>query len=297
MLVEQRDAAKLGRLLAAEVPPSWPPEGCAEADLHRMHQRLASAPAELPWHRRYVVRKKTADARPQLAGHLLLAGPPKFGTVSVAQLSLCPEHGGDGLEREAMGAVLDWAMDQDGVERIATELADDAEHPGEPWASLGFVADPETGRCVRTRAAWLADGPVTPRALVPQPPDAPIVGIPKMAASVFDKLLGEPLREPEALRTECTEYLAMIERAAQDNPYVDHELARQIAGVCDALLAGVTATTPEHTRRQIQAAARYFVTEEDGDSDLAIGGLDEDAAVANAVAEHLGRGDLVSEFP
>ena len=62
------------------------------------------------------------------------------------------------------------------------------------------------------------------------------------------------------------------------------------------LFDAVTDQTPEHTLRQIQAVARYFVTEEDGDSDLAIGGLDEDAAVANAIAEHLGREDLVSDL-
>jgi hypothetical protein len=98
------------------------------------------------------------------------------------------------------------------------------------------------------------------------------------------------------MRHEVRDYVAMIEKTAENNPYVDDILARDIARVCEGLMEAVTEDTPELTRRQIQAAARYFVTEEDGDSDLAIGGLDEDAAVANAVAAHLGREDLLSDM-
>jgi hypothetical protein len=151
---------------------------------------------------------------------------------------------------------------------------------------------------VRTldRAAWEAEGPCLPHPIVPQPSGAPIEGIPPVAREVFERLMVEPLRERDALAREVALYVEVIDNAAVDNPYVDNDLGRDIARVCNGLLEGWSTTLPEHTRRQIQAAVRYFVTEEDGDSDLVIGGLDEDAAVANAVAAHLGRGDLVVDF-
>ncbi len=297
LLVEQRDAEQLGRLLAAQIPAGWPADGCDAKTLQRMHQSLSAAPADLVWRRRYIVLKSRAPVRPQLVGHVRLAGPPKFGTVHVAELSLVDEHRGQGIEREALGAIVDWVMEQDGVERITADQPEDAGASLGVWSDLSFCADEETGRVVRTREGWLADGPSTPRKLAPRPVQDAVAGIPSMATEIFERLMKEPLRDPEDMRRECALYLGMIETAAEQNPYVDNELGREIARICDALLADIDPSTPEHTRRQIQAAARYFVTEEDGDSDLAIGGLDEDAAVANAVAVHLGRGDLVTDFP
>ena len=296
LLVELEDVGKLGRLLTAEIPGSWPPAGCGDKDLRRILEGLHAAPAELVWRRRYIVLHKHESGRPRLVGHLRLGGPPRLGTVHLEELALVREHEGQGIEREALGIVVDWVMQQDGVERMTADAPNDPGADAGLWADLSFLADEETGRVMRTRQAWQADGPCTPQRLVPQPADVPIAGIPGVAREIFERLMREPLREPDDLRRECSLYLGVIETAAQTNPYVDNVLGRDIARVCDALLADVDAATPEHTRRQIQAATRYFVTEEDGDSDLAIGGLDEDAAVANAVARHLGRGDLVSDL-
>jgi len=298
LLVERQDPSKLGRLLAADVADRWPDGGYEPADLQRWIEDLSAAPPSLVWRRRYIVLKKTPTERACLVGHLALSGPPKFGTVHMEDLFVVPERLGQGIEREALGIVLDWAMAQDEVQRVVADAPD--EHNGAAQlgmgSDLGFVLDEEAGRLVRTREGWLADGPATPRKLVPQPADVAVQGIPTVAREIFERLLQEPLREADDLRRECALYLGLIETAAEKNPYVDNALGRQIAALCDALLADIDASTPEHTRRQIQAATRYFVTEDDGDSDLAIGGLDEDAAVADAVAEHLGRGDLATEL-
>lgn len=296
LLVERQDVAKLGRLLGAELPSGWPPPGCDANALQAILARLSAAPAEFLFRRRYILTKKTAEARPQLVGHVRLGGPPKFGTVTIEELALVDDFRGRGIEREALAIVVDWVMGQDDIERIVADQPEDEGAALGVWADLNFVSDEETGRLIRTRTGWLADGPATPHKLEPRPADEPVTGIPTVARDIFDRLMTEPLRDPEDMRRECALYLGLIEHAAESNPYVDNEVGRQIARICDALLADIDASTPEHTRRQIQAAARYFVTEEDGDSDLAIGGLDEDAAVANAVAEHLGRGDLVSDF-
>ena len=296
VLVERQDVDKLGRLVAASVGEGWPPSVGSDDDLGRLLSALSGKPNDAVWRRRYIILKKGDDNRPVLVGHVVLDGPPKFGTVHVSQLSVVDARRGQGIEREALGVVIDWAMGEDGVDRITADQPEDGAGQLGIWDDLGFAADDETGRLVKTKAAWTEDGPCTPRKLVPRPASEPVAGIPTLAREVFDRLMTEPLRDPEDMRRECALYMQVIENAAAQNPYVDDDVGREIARICDALLAAVDDDTPDHTRRQIQAAARYFVTEEDGDSDLAIGGLDEDAAVANAVAEHLGRDDLMSDL-
>ena len=284
VLVELEDAGKLGRLVAASVPDGWPPPGSDEKSLRAVLDALQGKPAEIGWRRRYVVVRKGTGGRPTLAGHAGLTGRPKDGATSV-EVALLPDFDDDALRAEAIGALVDFAMADPDVERV------DAVDPGD--RALDRLACADEGRF--TRADWEARGPCLPRRLTPRPADAPIDGIPAVAREVFDRLVAEPLRDPADMRREVALYLEIIDNAARENPYVDNDLGRDIARVCDALLAAIGDDTPDHTRRQIQAAARYFVTEEDGDSDLVIGGLDEDAAVANAVAVHLGRRDLVSD--
>jgi hypothetical protein len=70
---------------------------------------------------------------------------------------------------------------------------------------------------------------------------------------------------------------------------VDAVLARELVSACTKLLGTANDSMPEHHRRAIQAAVRYFVIEEDADSDLAsVLGLDDDAEVVNAVLQYLG---------
>ena len=57
------------------------------------------------------------------------------------------------------------------------------------------------------------------------------------------------------------------------------------------LLSSVKDDTPDAERLAIQAAVRYFVLEDDAESDLnSVIGLDDDAEVVNAVLRHLGHG-------
>lgn len=289
LLVELEDARKLGRLVAAEVPDGWPPPGSDEKQLRAVLDALQGKPAEIGWRRRYVVLRKGPGGRPVLAGHAGLRGRPRAGVTSV-EVALVPELDDDALRAEAIGALVDFAMADPDTARV------DAVDPADRALDRLRFSDEAGGSRSLARDEWSARGPCLPRRLQPQPADAAIEGIPSVAREVFHRLFAEPLRDPSDMRREVALYLEIIENAARENPYVDNELGRDIARVCDALLAAIGDDTPEHTRRQIQAAARYFVTEEDGDSDLVIGGLDEDAAVANAVAVHLGRRDLVSDM-
>lgn len=300
LLVQLEDPEKLGRLIAAKVPSGWPPELLDEKAVRFTLERLHKGPEQIGWWMRYVILRKGGEGR-TLIGTVGLHGLPDNGALEVGY-SILEEFRGEGYATEALTALMTWAFEQDEVDQIRAHTLADGDASQRVLTHLGFQEagegdEPDTMRFIKTKEAWLEELPPEARIpkIVPQPSSAPITGIPAIAKDVYDKLLREPLREVEDLRAEVLDYVAYIEIHAGDNPYVDDILARDIARVCEGLFDAVLDTTPEHTRRQIQAAARYFVTEEDGDSDLVIGGLDEDAAVANAVAEHLGRGDLVSD--
>lgn len=301
VLVHLEDDEKLARLLGVELPGDWPPPLLDATTLRYTLDQLYQGPHQLGWWMRYVVLREGPSGQPVVVGTVGLKGQPRDEMVEVGY-SIVESFQGQGYATEATRALVDWAFDQDEVERLVADTLPELSASRAVLRKLGFEPagegpEPGTLRFVKTRAQWLAGNPPARRGpkLVPRPTEAPIRGLPPVAREVFETLMKAPLRDVEGLKAELREYVAVIEDAARDNPYVDHALARDIARVCDGLLDGILDTTPEHTRRQIQAAARYFVTEEDGDSDLAIGGLDEDAAVANAVARHLGREDLVSE--
>lgn len=294
VLVALDDAGKLARLLGADLADDWPPPGIDAALLRSTLDRLHRGPAEVGWWLRYIVLRTPGESRPRLVGAIRLGGRPDTDGVVEIDVSVVPSHRALGIATEAMRALIDWTFDDEAVQSIAARPRDAA---GERLVTqLGFELSEE--RASKTRAQWQAEGPVARRVpkLVPVGPEVAIAGLPPVARAVFERLLGEPLLGDEAMREQIREHVARIEDAARENPYVDDALARDIARVCEGLLDAVVDATPEWTRRQIQAASRYFVTEDDGDSDLAIGGLDEDAAVANAVARHLGRGDLISDL-
>jgi len=304
LLVELDDPSKLEPLLGGQVPGSWPPGPDDEHLLRDTMVELHRGPDELGWWLRYVVLRRGPNGTPVLIGRVGLSGRPTEGEVRV-QCSLLAAFSGQGYGREAAGRVVDWALDHPEITRVVAEPTVTQEAWIKALRQLGFEAegnefadsDQKTTRFVREREAWTRDSLAHRRgaALVTPGPEVPLAGIPSLAREVFHKLLEEPSLDAEDLSREVRLYADVLTNAAEEDPSVDHELGRQIARTCEGLLAAIGESTPEHTRRQIQAAARYCVTEEDGDSDFEIGGLDEDAAVANAVAEHLGRSDLVTD--
>jgi RimJ/RimL family protein N-acetyltransferase len=302
VLIALEDPMKLARLLAAELASPWPPPHLGEDELRETLDQLHRNPAGVDWGIRFLLRRDLAGSKPMLVGAIILGGPAKQGYTSITY-GLAGGHDDASLAEEAMHAVMDWAFADEGLERLAAVAGE----TGGPTADLldrlnftpaGAGDDVGTTRYMKARQTWLDEGPPSRRCppLRPKEASEPIKNLPPVAKKVFAQLLEEPLREIEDLRQEVRDYVVVIETAATENPYVDDILARDIARVCEGLLDAIVEETPDVTRRQIQAAARYFVTEEDGDSDLAIGGLDEDAAVANAIATHLGRDDLVSDM-
>ena len=302
ILIALEDASKLARLLAAELASPWPPRHLGESELRQTLDQLHRNPASVDWGLRFVLRRDLEGAKPLLVGAIVLGGPADQGYTSITY-GLAEGHDDLDLAEEAMHRVMNWAFTDESLERLAAVAGEPGGPPSELLDRLNFTpagAGTEVGttRYMKARQTWLDEGPPSRRCPPLQPKDASeaIKHLPPVAKKVFAQLLEEPLKEVEVMRQEVRDYVVVIENAAKENPYVDDILARDIARVCEGLLDAIVEETPDITRRQIQAAARYFVTEEDGDSDLAIGGLDEDAAVANAIAAHLGREDLVSDI-
>jgi [ribosomal protein S5]-alanine N-acetyltransferase len=117
--VALEDRAKLGRMLAARVPETWP-----GADFARMLPRLArgveaASPGAEPT--RLIVH--TADG--VLIGETGFHGPPDgSGTVEVGY-SIAPEYRGRGFAFEATRALIDRAFDRPGIRRIVAACLDD----------------------------------------------------------------------------------------------------------------------------------------------------------------------------
>lgn len=88
-------------------------------------------------------------------------------------------------------------------------------------------------------------------------------------------------------------YAAMLDEASLTNPDVDHRLAGKIADVICELIGRSTKFDNEQ-RSWIAAAARYFILTKDEASDLAAGGLFDDAAAVVSVCERLGHPELGS---
>lgn len=116
-------------------------------------------------------------------------------------------------------------------------------------------------------------------------------GIPEAALPLWKQLINEPLRPVHALFKEIRDYQQIIsQRSEWRNADVDRDLANSLIDASLQLLSILGEETPESERRLVQAAVRYFIIEEDADSDLdSILGLDDDAQVVNAVLKHLGR--------
>jgi len=93
------------------------------------------------------------------------------------------------------------------------------------------------------------------------------------------------------------EHLTGLEAAADDDEFVDIELARLVAQCLHQLIGQVDSGDPDE-QALVAGAVEYFVLTGDADDDVASPiGLEDDARVANAVARVLGRVDLVISLP
>ncbi len=113
------DRARLGQMLGARVPQTWP-----GADFARMLPRLArgseqASPESEPT--RLIVH--AADRI--LIGETGFHGPPDGSGKLEVGYSIVPDYRGRGFAFEATRALIDQALSQPGVRRIVAECLDD----------------------------------------------------------------------------------------------------------------------------------------------------------------------------
>lgn len=118
-----------------------------------------------------------------------------------------------------------------------------------------------------------------------------IPNFPPEAVRSFQRLLDEPVGDLGELKGACLAHVEAFEAAARGNEFVSLAEARGLSALCVRLIDGLDASAPELSRRLVWATARYFIHSHDADYDFGIAGLDDDIAVANAVACYLGRSD------
>lgn len=108
------------------------------------------------------------------------------------------------------------------------------------------------------------------------------------AAALYKKYLSDAPLTPDEVKQRLDEYLQFVARVAQVNS-VDSSLAQRIASLLETLMVEAS---PEKFK-YVQAAARYFIEDEDAQGDLvSAAGFSDDIAVVNALCRHLGRPDL-----
>lgn len=119
-------------------------------------------------------------------------------------------------------------------------------------------------------------------------------GIPEEAQPLFRELLEDEPVDAASLTSLLTEHVADINALSQtENPPNLHK-ALQLAELCRGLLEEAAKRNDPELSKLVQAAVKYFISNDDGDPDLlSPHGLDDDEGVCHAVAKHLGRVDLI----
>jgi hypothetical protein len=150
--------------------------------------------------------------------------------------------------------------------------------------SLGVMAQ-QVGLTIAgdtiSRAASIAPEPAAPRVGIN------LSGIPTELREMFQELVQEPLSDVATLRGEVKQHVDAMAEAHLVNEFVDLPGANALAAQC-TLLLNRWERLPVSDRHLANAAVRYFVSWDDIENDLDIGGLDDDKQIMNAVLTYLG---------
>lgn len=126
------------------------------------------------------------------------------------------------------------------------------------------------------------------------PAERVLRALPAASAEILDELLKEDLIPARELRAAVPDYVAELEAATKKHEFLDIGLAKKLANRCLSLLDAIDIDTSEETRQVIQAAVRYFLLDDDADSDKeSLIGFDDDARVIEVVAREIGREDIL----
>lgn len=121
-------------------------------------------------------------------------------------------------------------------------------------------------------------------------------GLPLELRSQFERCWRAVAPAGSELLARVRDHLEAIRLAARSNETLAVDIAEDIASGLLSLLRGAGDLSGDH-RALVEGAARYFIASDDARPDLGGPlGLDDDAAVFNAVVAHIGRGDLEVEL-
>jgi uncharacterized membrane protein YkvA (DUF1232 family) len=117
---------------------------------------------------------------------------------------------------------------------------------------------------------------------------------PDEARPHLERLLDQPLRGPDEIRVELDRYWEKLEAHRDEYEFLDIGTAWTLVSQCRRLLLWLEEESSPDRTRLVQAAVRYFIKSNDGESDLSSPiGFDDDAEVVETVAVVLGREDLL----
>ena len=107
---------RLGKLLQAHVPPSWPPPLNDEHSQRWTLEQLRAHPDDAGWFAWYFLHREHGEVRAVGVGGFRGAPSPD-GTVEVGY-SIVPESHRLGFAPEAVRALVDWAFGHAAVKRV-----------------------------------------------------------------------------------------------------------------------------------------------------------------------------------
>jgi ribosomal-protein-alanine N-acetyltransferase len=151
---ELGDRTEFARLLDASVPDNWPPESAADA-LPLFLGWLEAAPDQVGWFGWYGLALEDTGSRILVAGGGFL-GPPKEGSVQLGY-SVLPQFQGRGYATELVHALIEWARERPGVERILAETEWANPASARVLQKVGFVELGPTEDCRGSRFEMQAD--------------------------------------------------------------------------------------------------------------------------------------------
>jgi len=115
-----------------------------------------------------------------------------------------------------------------------------------------------------------------------------MAALPPRVARVMDGLLREPGSAPVELHRAVSDYRNGLEVKARGGDFLDIMLATELAHLLHRLIDTLQPPVAAERHRLVQAAVRYFVMEQDAESDRdSLIGFEDDRLVAIAVAAEL----------
>ena len=123
-----------------------------------------------------------------------------------------------------------------------------------------------------------------------------LTAAPAAIKTVLDRYTNEPLLDPDQMAEQLTAYIQEIDRLSQEIEFFDSDTAKRVATRCGKLIATLCTDSKSDHRRLVQIAVRYFVEDDDAESDsMSPIGFDDDALVVDLVVEELRKDGITIE--